>query len=110
GLRAVTALATDTVEPGLATLVGKDLLAIQSDPRSPERGQYVFVQDLIRSVAHGTLARRDRKLRHLAAATYLASSWADDEEIAEVVAAHLVAAYDAEPAAADAPDIRDRAR
>ena len=109
-LSAVTNIPESDVEAVLATLVGKDLLAIQSDPRSPERGQYVFVQDLIRSVAHGTLARRDRKLRHLAAATYLASSWADDEEIAEVVAAHLVDAYDAEPAAADAPDIRDRAR
>ena len=44
-------------------------------------------------------ARRERKLRHLAAATYLASSWTEDEEIAEVVAAHLVDAYDADPAA-----------
>ncbi len=90
-------------------LVDKDLLAIQSDPRSPERGQYVFVQDLVRSVAYGTLARRDRKLRHLAAAAYLESSWSEDEEIAEVVAAHLVEAYDADPDAADAGEIRDRA-
>jgi class 3 adenylate cyclase/tetratricopeptide (TPR) repeat protein len=109
-LSAVTNLPESDVEAVLTSLVGKDLLAIQSDPRSPERGQYAFVQDLIRSVAHGTLARRERKLRHLAAATYLASSWAEEEEIAEVVAAHLVEAYDAEPAAADAPEIRDRAR
>ena len=109
-LSAVTNIPESEVEAVLTTLVGKDLLAIQSDPRSPERGQYVFVQDLIRSVAHGTLARRERKLRHLAAATYLASSWTEDEEIAEVVAAHLVDAYDADPAASDAPEIRDRAR
>ena len=109
-LSAVTNIAESDVEAVLTMLVGKDLLAIQSDPRSPERGQYVFVQDLIRSVAHGTLARRERKLRHLAAATYLASSWAEEEEIAEVVAAHLVEAHDAEPAAPDAPEIRDRAR
>jgi class 3 adenylate cyclase/tetratricopeptide (TPR) repeat protein len=109
-LSAVTNLPESDVESVLTSLVGKDLLAIQSDPRSPERGQYAFVQDLIRSVAHGTLARRERKLRHLAAATYLASSWAEEEEIAEVVAAHLLEAYDAEPAAADAPEIRDRAR
>jgi class 3 adenylate cyclase/tetratricopeptide (TPR) repeat protein len=107
---AVTSIPEPDVEPVLASLVGKDLLAIQSDPRSPERGQYVFVQDLIRSVAHGTLARRERKLRHLAAATYLARAWSDEEEIAEVVAAHLVEAYDAEPAAADAQEIRDRAQ
>jgi predicted ATPase/class 3 adenylate cyclase len=109
-LSAVTNIPEGEVEAVLGALVGKDLLAIQSDPRSPERGQYVFVQDLIRSVAHGTLARRDRKLRHLAAATHLAGSRADEEEIAEVVAAHLVEAYDAEPAAVDAPEIRDRAR
>jgi class 3 adenylate cyclase/tetratricopeptide (TPR) repeat protein len=109
-LSAVTNIPEPEVEAVLTALVGKDLLAIQSDPRSPERGQYVFVQDLIRSVAHGTLARRERKLRHLAAATYLASSRVDEEEIAEVVAAHLVEAYDAEPAAVDAPEIRDRAR
>ena len=59
------------VESALSTLVEKDLLSIQSDPRSPERGQYVFVQDLVRGVAHGTLARKDRRSRHLAAADYL---------------------------------------
>ncbi len=109
-LSAVTSVPEGGVEPVLASLVGKDLLAIQSDPRSPERGQFVFVQDLIRSVAHGTLARRERKVRHLAAATYLAGAWSEDEEIAEVVAAHLVEAYEAEPGAADAEEIRDQAR
>ena len=110
GLRAITTLQPDAVEPCLASLVNKDLLSIQSDPRSPERGQYVFVQDLVRSVAYGTLARRDRKARHLAAAAYLESSWSDEEEVAEVVASHLVEAYEADTDAADAPGIRDRAR
>ncbi|MFZ0181417.1 MAG: adenylate/guanylate cyclase domain-containing protein [Candidatus Dormiibacterota bacterium] len=109
-LSAVTNIPESDVEAGLTSLVGKDLLAIQADPRSPERGQYVFVQDLIRSVAHGTLARRERKSRHLSAATYLAGSRGDEEEIAEVVAAHLVEAYDADPGALDAPEIRERAR
>ncbi len=109
-LSAITQIPESEVESGLTSLVSKDLLAIQSDPRSPERGQYVFVQDLIRSVAHGTLARQERKARHLAAAMYLAGTWSEEEEIAEVVAAHLVEAYDADPAAADAPEIRDRAR
>ncbi len=109
-LSAITQLSESEVEAGLTSLVSKDLLAIQSDPRSPERGQYVFVQDLIRSVAHGTLARQERKLRHLAAASYLAGSWTEEEEIAEVVAAHLVEAYDADPAAGDAAEIRERAR
>ncbi|MGA7989201.1 MAG: adenylate/guanylate cyclase domain-containing protein [Candidatus Dormiibacterota bacterium] len=110
GLRAITTLPGDAVEPCLASLVNKDLLSIQSDPRSPERGQYVFVQDLVRSVAYGTLARRDRKARHLAAAAYLESSWSDEEEVAEVVASHLVEAYEADVDAGDAPELRDRAR
>jgi class 3 adenylate cyclase/tetratricopeptide (TPR) repeat protein len=109
-LSAITQIPQSDLEAGLTSLVGKDLLAIQSDPRSPERGQYVFVQDLIRSVAHGTLARQERKLRHLAAASYLAGSWTEEEEIAEVVAAHLVEAYDADPSAADAVEIRERAQ
>jgi len=110
GLRAVTVLPADAVEASLGSLVSKDLLAIQADPRSPERGQYVFVQDLVRSVAYGTLARRDRKLRHLAAAAYLESSWSDEEEVTEVVASHLLEAYDSEPDSSDAAAIRDRAR
>ena len=72
GLGAITGSTQQRLNRVLAAWY-KDLLAIQSDPRSPERGQYVFVQDLVRSVAYGTLARRDRKLRHVAAATYLES-------------------------------------
>ena len=43
-------------------------------PAQPERGQYAFVQALIREVAYNTLARRDRKARHLAAARFFESS------------------------------------
>ena len=109
-ITAISGLDAGTVGRILSGLVNKDLLAIQSDPRSPERGQYVFVQDLVRSVAYGTLARRDRKLRHVAAATYLESEWSEEEEVAEVVASHLVEALAAEPDAEDADEIRDRAR
>ncbi len=110
GLRAITELPAESVEPCLTTLVSKDLLAIQSDPRSPERGQYVFVQDLVRSVAYGTLTRRDRKVRHLNAAAYLESSWSEEEGVAEVIASHLLEAFEADPEAPDAPGLRRRAR
>jgi class 3 adenylate cyclase/predicted ATPase len=109
-LRAVRGSPDEAVDEALGALVDKDLLNIQSDPRSPERGQYVFVQDLVRSVAYGTLARRDRKLRHLAAATYLESERNEEEEVAEVVASHLVEAHAADPEADDASEIRERAR
>ncbi|MBV9524277.1 MAG: hypothetical protein JOZ46_00525, partial [Candidatus Dormibacteraeota bacterium] len=108
-LMSVSGASAQEVEAALTRLVNKDLLVIQSDPRSPERGQYVFVQDLVRGVAYGTLPRRERKLRHLAMATYLESSWSEEEEVAEVVASHLVEAVNADPEAVDAPAIRDRA-
>jgi predicted ATPase/class 3 adenylate cyclase len=109
-LRAITAIGPSDSDRALSSLVDKDLLTMQSDPRSPERGQYVFVQDLVRGVAYGTLARRERKLRHLAAATYLESSWSEEEEVAEVIASHLIEAYESDTEAADAAEVRDRAR
>ena len=49
-------------------LVAKQVLGRDDDPRSPERGQYVFLQALLRTVAYGTLSRRARKAKHVAAA------------------------------------------
>ena len=44
-LTAITG-ATDDLEPRLRALVRRELLEIEADPRSPERGQYRFVQSL----------------------------------------------------------------
>ena len=82
--------------------------ALQADPRSPEHGQYGFLQDLIRQVAYDTLAKRDRRAKHLAAAEHLGRSLAEDE-VAEVVASHLVEAYQLDPDAEDAAELRERA-
>ena len=49
----------------------KEVLGVQADPRSPEHGQYGFLQDLVRHVAYETLSKRERKARHLAAAAHL---------------------------------------
>jgi class 3 adenylate cyclase/tetratricopeptide (TPR) repeat protein len=99
------------LDPLLAGLVRKEVLGVQADPRSPERGQYGFLQDLVRRVAYETLARRDRKSRHLAAAAQLEASFGvAEQEIVEVVAAHYVAAYEAQPDADDAADIKAKAR
>ena len=46
---------------------------MQADPRSPERGQYAFLQDIVKRVAYETLSLRDRKAKHLAAAEFLLS-------------------------------------
>ncbi len=93
----------------LGALVRKEVLSRQADPRSPEHGQYGFLQDLVRYVAYETLSKRDRRAKHLAAAAYLSAGVADDD-IVEVLAAHYLAAYEAAPDASDAPEIKGRAR
>ena len=108
-LGALTGLDGGELEPLLGGLVRKELLGLQADMRSPEHGQYGFLQDLIRQVAYDTLAKRDRRDKHLAAAEHLADSVVEDE-VAEVVASHLVEAYRLDPEAEDAPELRGRAR
>ena len=111
GLSAVTGMPEEELEPLLASLLRKEVLSIQADPRSPERGQYAFLQDIVKRVAYETLSRRDRKAKHLAAAHFLASTWgAEEDEIAEVVATHYLDAYEAVPDDPDAEEIRAHAR
>ncbi|MEK6191924.1 MAG: adenylate/guanylate cyclase domain-containing protein [Chloroflexota bacterium] len=98
GLAAVSGLETAAFEPRLETLVRRELLSRETDPRSPERNQYGFVQSLIREVAYNTLARRDRKSRHLAAARFFESL--ETDELAGALAGQYVSAH----ANADGPD------
>jgi tetratricopeptide (TPR) repeat protein len=102
GLAAVAGTDALALEPRLRALVRRELLVQQVDPRSPERGQYSFVQALIREVAYNTLAKRDRKVRHLAAARFFESLGSD--ELAGALAGHYLAAhgYAAEGSEADA--------
>ena len=95
----------------LEALVRKEVIAMNVDFRSPEQGQYGFLQDLVRRVAYETMSRKERKARHLAAAEMLEQSWGKEEdEIVEVVASHYLEAYNAVPDAADAAEIKKRAR
>jgi class 3 adenylate cyclase/tetratricopeptide (TPR) repeat protein len=110
GLAALFGLAENELEPLLGSLVRKQFLAVQADPRSPEHGQYSFLQDLVRHVAYETLSKRQRRSRHLAAAAHLESAFAEDEEIVEVLASHYLDAYRAAPDAEDADDIKVQAR
>ncbi|HET7045680.1 MAG TPA: adenylate/guanylate cyclase domain-containing protein [Gaiellaceae bacterium] len=111
GLAALSGRAEAELDPLLAGLVRKEVLSVQSDPRSPERGQYGFLQDLLKRVAYETLAKGERKARHLAAAAYLAQAFgAGEQEIVEVIAAHYLDAYLAAPEAPDAPEIRTKAQ
>jgi class 3 adenylate cyclase/tetratricopeptide (TPR) repeat protein len=110
GVAAIAGLPLLMAEPLLASLVRKEVLTLKTDPRSPDRGQYSFLQDLVRQVAYGTIAKRERKEKHLAAADFILELSAGDEaEFVEVLANHYLQAYELEPSAEDAPRIQERA-
>ncbi len=109
-LAALSGIPEADLELLLGSLVRKEVLGVQADPRSPEHGQYGFLQDLVRHVAYETLSKRERRAKHLAAAEYLSQAFAaDEDEVVEVIASHYVAALDAAPAAEDAAEIRAKA-
>jgi len=107
-LGAVASADTTDLESRLRGLTRRELLVLRADPRSPDRGQYAFVQSLIREVAYNTLARPDRKSRHLAAARYFESLPTD--ELAGALAGHYLAAHENAPAGAEADALAAQAR
>jgi len=107
-LAAVTGTDVRSLEPRLRGLVRRELLTVEADPRSPELGQYAFVQSLTREVAYATLSRPDRRARHLAAARHYESTAGD--ELAGVLAAHYVAAHEASAAGPEADAVAAQAR
>ena len=84
------------------------MLTQDLDPRSPERGQYVFMQALIREVAYSTLTKSDRKARHLAAARLFEQLGTD--ELAGALAGHYLSAHANVPAGAEADALAAQAR
>jgi len=87
----VSSMPVEQLEPRLRGLVRREVLAYKVDPRSPERGQYSFVQALIREVAYNMLTKQERRARHLSAARWLEAL--GEEELAGALAAHYLAAF-----------------
>jgi class 3 adenylate cyclase/tetratricopeptide (TPR) repeat protein len=111
GLAAVTGISEEALDPILSSLLRKEVLSLQADPRSPERGQYGFLQDLVRKVAYDTLSKRERKAKHLSAVAFILRGWTgEEEEVVEVVADHYLQAYESAPDADDADEIRSKCR
>ncbi len=111
GLAELSGLAEDEVDELVASLIRKELLAVETDPFSAERGQLGFLQALVQRVTYETIARRDRRRRHLAVARFLSSdAGLDPDEIAEVIATHYLDAHQADPGADDHDDVRAEAR
>ena len=108
GLVATTGDDRESLASRLTTLVRRELLSLEADPRSPERGQYTFVQSLIREVAYATLARRDRRDRHLAVARWYESL--GDEELAGALASHYLEAHHASAPGPEADAVAVQAR
>jgi class 3 adenylate cyclase/tetratricopeptide (TPR) repeat protein len=110
GLEALAGGAAVELDALLSSLVRKEVLGLQADPRSPEHGQYGFLQDLVRHVAYEMLSRRERRAKHLAAAQFLEGAFADESEFVEVIASHYVQAHAAAPEADDAEAVKTKAR
>jgi len=108
GLAALGNTSEDELEPVLQSLLRKEILSIQSDPLSPEQNQISFVQDLLRRVAYETLSVHARKERHLAAAAHLERE--GDDELAALIATHVLDAYRAASGTADEARLRTQAR
>jgi class 3 adenylate cyclase/tetratricopeptide (TPR) repeat protein len=95
GMKVLTGAEPEALERELRGLVHRDLLRHDDDPRSPERGQFQFVQSVIREVAYGRIAKVDRKDKHLRVAEYYERE--APVEAAAVIASHYMSAYEADP-------------
>ena len=107
-LAAISGEPADSCREVLTALVRRQMLQVDVDPRSPERGQYQFVQAVLREVAEASLSRADRRALHVGAARYYESL--GDEELAGVLASHYVEAYRATPAGPEADALAAQAR
>ncbi len=83
----------DKVERRLSDLVRREIFELVRDPRSPERGQYRWVQSVLREVMYGRISKSDRHQLHVRVARQLRSL--GEPELAPVVASHFVAAREA---------------
>jgi class 3 adenylate cyclase/tetratricopeptide (TPR) repeat protein len=106
-IRAVSDVPESLVNDYLRALVRKEFLAVRSDPLAPERNVYDFLQPMVRSVAYDALSRKERKLRHRGVADHLRAAFSEDGiDVSEVIADHLLKAYQASENDSDAPHLR----
>jgi class 3 adenylate cyclase/tetratricopeptide (TPR) repeat protein len=104
----IVALCPDVadVDAALSELQRTQILARESSRLSAERGQYRFVQTVVRQVAYSTLSRRDRKATHLAVVELLLDEQDTADEVAPIIAQHYLDAIEAVPGAEDVPTLQ----
>lgn len=92
---ALAALSTEDepeLRARLASLARRELFEVMRDPRSPERGQYGFVQSVIREVSHSRINREARRQKHVLVAQYFETLGAEDA--AGAIASHYLDAIE----------------
>jgi tetratricopeptide (TPR) repeat protein len=104
GMTVLTGSPAEEIEPKLRELSRQELLRYDANPFSPERGQFQFVQSVIKEVAYGRIAKTERKDRHLKVAAYYERE--APIEAAAVIASHYMSAYEAGPE----DELADKAR
>ncbi|MEX2624786.1 MAG: adenylate/guanylate cyclase domain-containing protein [Acidimicrobiia bacterium] len=107
GLVTINQTERSEVEARIAGLVRRELIEPVRDPRSPQRGQFQFLQTLIRDIALGRMSRDTRRSRHLDVAHYYEGL--ADPELAVVVASHYLDALEATPPGDDERELREKA-
>src|SRR4029453_16215106 len=86
----------------------QEIFARGGDTRLGGVGDLAFQEQLVQDVAYRTLARAERRRRHVRAADYLEGL--GDEELVEQVADHLLKAWQADRSHQQAAAIADRGR
>jgi class 3 adenylate cyclase len=107
-VEAISGITREALDQALDILVRREIMVLDVDPLSAERGQYRFIQGVVREVAYQSLAKRDRRAKHLAAARYFESL--GEDELAGVLASHYLAAYRASPSGGEADALAAQAR
>lgn len=107
GLAALTGRSEADIDQRLASFVERELIEPVRDPRSPRRGAYRFVQELVRDVARNRMSREVRRARHVAAAEYVEAQGGPDHAV--IAADHYLSALAVTPEGAEAATLRRRA-
>ena len=104
GLAAISGNGEADLTERLELFVKQELIEPIRDPRSPMRGGFRFVQELVREVARNRMSREVRRARHVAAARYLESRGGPDDAV--IAADHYLSALSITPVDADAAALR----
>ena len=106
-LSVISGRSVEQLETQVSQLSRRELVEPVRDLLSPERGQYRFLQGLIRDVALGRMSRENRRKRHLAVAEHMEMQ--ADPEIAVVIASHYLQALEATPEGDEHDRIKEKA-